>query len=83
MNPGALVDMIDAHGALGLACVVIGALGWAVVYLYRARDKDRDETIRWMLNYTDKQLEDGARMTAALVALKESISLAVSTRGGR
>ncbi len=81
MTPGSLAELIAAHGALGLACVVIVALAAAVVHLSRTRDADRREFTGWMVDYTERQLDSDARMTAALLAVREAITLAMAARG--
>ena len=83
MTPGSLAQLISEHGALGLACVVILALAAAVVQLSRTRDADRREYTTWMVGYTERQLEADARMTAALVAVKDAITMALTTIGDR
>ena len=83
MTPVGLAEMLAAHGALGLACVVIVALAAAVVHLSRTRDADRREFTGWMVDYTERQLDSDARMTAALVAVKDAITMALTTIGDR
>lgn len=83
MSPVGLAEMLASHGALGLACVVIVALAAAVVQLSKTRDADRREYTAWMVTYTERQLDSDARMTAALVAVRDAITMALATIGDR
>lgn len=68
-----VLTAVITHGALGLACIVIVALSGAVVYLYKALTAAQLDRLESQTKMLTQQLEGSARLTAALVALKETI----------
>ena len=82
MTPSDLAGVASEHGALGMACIVIAGLAWATVHLYRSKETQQREHMASALSMLERQLSGEAKLTAALVAVKDAVALALSVRRG-
>ena len=66
----AITELLSASGSYGIACI----MGWALWRINEKKDRELKEIYQRLIVLSEQQTAATAKVSAALVALKEAIA---------
>lgn len=85
MTPESAAALIVERGIVGVLCLVIGGLTFALCYIYRAKEAQQKDHAEVLMTITTRMFENETKLASTLVGIKEAIALQAlrETLGGK